>query len=520
MGGLAYFIQLGGQMAEKLNPNPRTMITLFSYGGIHAPTHQCMMRDLCVASKVLGIRDVVNALEQEGKITLDEHHKYKQTANGAWDVGVYLPPEDALIERSRSRLVETFLKETDAEILVMIDHDLDWVGPSANYEGDLLHIARQAAATKGIVGAVVSKKTFSDGVACMWKETGTHYIGQDAQKELEEVYCVGAAFTAFHRDVVQAVYDSEEYCEPGFRPVFQTMRVRHPWNEQNILHLSEDWAFCFRARDLGFKTYVALKPFVTHWGKYGYNIKSAQRKDLVPQISEEKKISELTISCLHATRGRPDRALAVWELWKNRSSGKINLEYIFSVDHDDKPSLESDICLCKNAQWDTVIGHSRGNVDAYNRAARHSTGQILIQIHDDLEPPQDWDIILAGKLDWSKPQVLKVDDGNPVNAHKSWLLTVMIGTRKWFEQCGYFMHPDYISVYNDDDMSCKAAVSGVIVDGTEFTFRHHWGGNNADDTYRHNYRPAAWELGQELFKRRCADGWPNFRPSIFLQDNE
>jgi hypothetical protein len=67
------------------------------------------------------------------------------------------------------------------------------------------------------------------------------------------------------------------------------------------LHLSEDWAFCERAKQAGFK--VLLDPTIrlTHWGTYGYTLEDAvraARPKLMPimmRMSEGPKGMEISV---------------------------------------------------------------------------------------------------------------------------------------------------------------------------------------------------------------------------------
>jgi hypothetical protein len=158
-----------------------------------------------------------------------------------------------------------------------------------------------------------------------------------------------------------------------------------------------------------------------------------------------------------------------------------------------------------------VERNNRGNVDAYNYAAYHSSADsdVLVQVQDDVEPPEAWDAELDQRLDPSAAQVLHVADGLPPEVNdKPWLMAHTIGTRKWFKQCGYFWHPDYVSVYCDDDFSKSAAIHGEIVDALDLEFTHKWQGKDHDETQRRSYSKENWKLGKEVFERRNKEGFP------------
>jgi len=515
------------QMNANTTGGPKTMVAVFAYGGVWPMTMVSVVRDLCRAATAMGVVS-----------HRDEAARVGYTATGPakdmrpWQVSLSIPHGDALIDRARSICARDFLK-TDNEVLLMIDHDLEWTGADADYEGDLLHLARLAAQTKGIVGGVVSKRTRGEGVATLFKKEQTLNMGAP---ETIEAHYVGSAFTAYHRDVVQAVSDSMIEMQPGFKPTFLPCVVDHPVGNAK-LHLSEDWAFCHRASHLGFPVHVSTRPIVGHWGHYKYTVTAdsesaeatAQREaadnppdnfPAVPRdnVSHETNAAPLTISLLHATRGRPAKARAAYDAWMSRASGAHNLEYILSVDVDDKQMVtpKGNELKLIDESWPTTVnvigGESRpGPVDAYNRALYASTGDIIVQVHDDIIPPKDWDAAVVEAFgDTSRPALLHVDDGtgDKVNPDKPDLLTILVGTRAWFEGAGFFYHPSYPSVYCDDDITAMAQRLDAIIDAMHIRFNHAWEGAASDNTYRRAYQKANWAAGEKAFAARKSAGFP------------
>jgi hypothetical protein len=499
---------------------PKTVITLFAYGGVHSMATFCLVRDLQKAAFVAGRATRANeTLTASGMPALASF----------WETRFAPAPQDALVGRARAVAAQRFLKETDADVLLTIDHDLAWCGPSADYEGDLLHLARQCAETRSIVGAAVSKKVLGQGIASMFKRQGEFPIGM--QPALEEVWYLGGAFTAYHRDVLQKVYDASVDCAPGFRPIYLECIVPHPMAPKVKLHLSEDWAICHYARQLGCESYLSLRPLIVHYGEYGFQVV----RDSVPQDGanapapappepqqhyEAMRKSEpatavagpsagvrpaTTISLLHASRGRPELATAAIGLWRARAAHPEALEYIVSVDTDD-PTM-ADWKAPEGVQ--VVCGESRGNVDAYNRAFAKSTGAVCLQVHDDLEPPPGWDDqVLAAIGDTSQPVALHVDDGCTCNPSKPWLMTLAIGTRAFFTRLGGLFYPAFTSLFCDDDMTQFAEKHGYRREAKHIKFVHHWGGPDRDETQQRSYSQRNWQEGERLFKQREAAGFP------------
>jgi hypothetical protein len=89
------------------------------------------------------------------------------------------------------------------------------------------------------------------------------------------------------------------------------------------------------------------------------------------------------ISLLHATRGRPLQAAQNMNLWITRASKPESVEHIFAVDSDDESAalLQRFAGVCQ--------GPDGFSVCAWNLAAQHSTGDILVQFSDDFETTAD-----------------------------------------------------------------------------------------------------------------------------------
>lgn len=480
---------------------PSTAIALFSYGGVVPATSMCWGRDITHAARMNAKLEVTMDLIRAGQPV--------QYDGIVWPVTNVATGQDALIGRARSRVATEFLKHRKHAVLVMLDHDITWQGASDGYEGDIAHLARLAAEHQAIVGAIISKKVRGEGVASMIdSRNGINItIGKPG---LIDSPNVGSGMTAYPRVVLQAIFDKlGGEIPPGFCPMFMESVVDHPLHPQERLHVSEDWIVCNMANRLGYKSYLATRPVTGHVGEYCYTVLG----DAYPadMVEIDKDTAELPppqparISLLHATRCRPQAAQDAHDIWSARASGAHPIEYIYSVDDDDT----------ETSAWGlyggaVVRGASRGNVDAYNRAAYASSGDILIQVHDDVEPPQDWDRLIAAKLDISKPQVLHVDDGLPDSVNKNpHLLPVMVCTRAWAQKLGGLWFPDYVSVFCDNDAGEKAYAEGCVVDGKDIVLRHHWQGAHRDETQIRSYSPDNWRVGKELFEQRRAAGFPD-----------
>jgi len=197
------------------------------------------------------------------------------------------------------------------------------------------------------------------------------------------------------------------------------------------------------------------------------------------------------ISLLHATRGRPLAAVQCMALWLSRADRPERIEHIFAVEADDKTAtlLQRFGGVCQEDK-----GYSVG---AWNLAAKHATGDILLQLSDDWEPPPGWDAAIEAKLDVSKPQVLKIHDGYRQDS----LMCMAILTRPYYEQHGLF-DSRYRNVYSDADFTARAKKANAIVEGNLTIVHHHpffEHGRELDGTYLRGNDSAEYERAKEIY---------------------
>jgi hypothetical protein len=208
-------------------------------------------------------------------------------------------------------------------------------------------------------------------------------------------------------------------------------------------------------------------------------------------------------SLCHATARIPG-----WEdaarAWMENCDVQSRFEYILCTDAGSKtPDL-----------WPTfkhVINHGRKcAVDGWNAAAKASTGKFLITVADDWFPIPHWDTELLKVIpDLDKEYVVWLATGGNPN-----LMTFSCLTRKYYERYGYIFYPEYIGMYADNDFTDCALKDGVVIDCRETlpVFEHlhpAYGTAQWDKVYRWQHRSEAFDVGEQVFKRRIES---NFEP--------
>ena len=164
---------------------------------------------------------------------------------------------DALVSRARSILASQMLG-TDAEVLISIDADIIF------QSGAITRVCEKALETGHIIGGLYTTRGSEIRIA-LKVPAGRHQFPTD---ELIEAEYVNTGFMAVPRKVFEDVAEDLErvhladdwMCKGGWWPFY--MPFVH-----NGLYLSEDWAFCQRAADHGYKCYVDNSIVLGHLGR-------------------------------------------------------------------------------------------------------------------------------------------------------------------------------------------------------------------------------------------------------------
>lgn len=211
-------------------------------------------------------------------------------------------------------------------------------------------------------------------------------------------------------------------------------------------------------------------------------------------------------SLLHATRGRPEKAIETRANFMAAALNPLCIEHIFAIDEDDKESLEK-----LKYYRHVVVKEPRGCVKAWNAAAAESSGHVLVQLSDDWMPCQHFDEFMwlmlneaaekkGGTIE-TTPLVLAISDGH----RKDGLLCMAICTRARYTHQGHLFSPEYFGVFSDTEFSVRAYADGCVVDARHIILEHehpYWTGKPMDETYTRQNAPERYSEGRAIFNSR------------------
>lgn len=214
------------------------------------------------------------------------------------------------------------------------------------------------------------------------------------------------------------------------------------------------------------------------------------------------------ISIIHATYGRPKKALSARRMWLERAVNPDRIQHVFCINPQDYAEING-----RHGGAKIVVADFHGSAPAWSAGLLLADGKLLIQASDDTEPPQEWDLDLCKRLEWEAgpdwtniPVFAAVSDG--YRLARGELCTMAIMTRAYADQKGDFVHPGYRSVFSDDENYYRAkrdARDGKVklIEARDLVFlhRHHCHDPSVPDdaTYRRGNSPESYAIGSKLF---------------------
>ena len=216
------------------------------------------------------------------------------------------------------------------------------------------------------------------------------------------------------------------------------------------------------------------------------------------------------ISLLHPSRGRAQKSFNNAKEWMDMAGCKTEL--ILSIDDND-PAKEEYKKLYEDSfpyQEETFfcIDDNSCLVEATNKAARVSEGDILVYLSDDFKCYPNWGIDVMKEFEGeTRPLLIKVDDC--LQKFDIAVLTIPMMNRVLYNMLGYFFHPEYKSMSVDEDLfwTCQSINAIKMCPHLKFSHEHCSVGKcENDETYKRS--AANWDQGREVFTRRKLAGFP------------
>lgn len=204
----------------------------------------------------------------------------------------------------------------------------------------------------------------------------------------------------------------------------------------------------------------------------------------------------MKFSLIHPSRSRAIKSYNRLCNWVRHYSGEAkDLEIIVSLDEDDPElALYTERYLPK----DRIINPNKSSVQAINKAAEKSTGQILIVASDDSELPPSWNRIILDAVGGKSDYLLRVSDGIQKR-----ICTLPIMDRAYYNRFGYIYYPEYSHNWCDTELTEVAYQLGRIIVRNDIVFRHlHPEVTKEEKDYVYLKNDVTHSTGREIYKQR------------------
>lgn len=195
--------------------------------------------------------------------------------------GIMYGPQvgDALVERARGISATHFLRTTDADVHLSIDSDI--IGFTVEDTLKLCELAEEY----GIVGGAYVCRSANRTFPASYYEANVRVLHAFDHTPVAVKWCA-TGFLAVHRRVFERLAEDCRLLHPSqpwaFYNFYQPFEYEDEDTREPIL-LSEDYAFCQRAKEAGFQCYIDPAVRLGHLGSYTYRLEDTAQPPIEAQ---------------------------------------------------------------------------------------------------------------------------------------------------------------------------------------------------------------------------------------------
>lgn len=209
------------------------------------------------------------------------------------------------------------------------------------------------------------------------------------------------------------------------------------------------------------------------------------------------------------TRKRPDIFFNTFDLYYRWLSGKHDVQFNITMDYDDETMNNETIWkrldAYKNVKY--CYGYSKSKIEAVNANLEDEIFDILILASDDMIPvTQGYDDVVCNDMQQHFPELdgsLFYNDGRVGNT----TCTLSIMSYKLYKRFGYIYHPDYLSLWCDNEYTDVAKGWGKMVYIDRMIIKHGWENiTHHDPLFQHNQK--FYDRDQIVYNTRRERGFP------------
>ena len=210
------------------------------------------------------------------------------------------------------------------------------------------------------------------------------------------------------------------------------------------------------------------------------------------------------------SRNRPEKFKHVLEKSINFLSGNHDVRFVITLDEDDptmhNKKMKTYLKRIRKKGTDLVYyyGNSKSKVEACNANLENEKADVLLLLSDDMVPCfKGYDDLIFQGMKQSFPDMngaIKFYDG--LRKQEDILMTLPVLGWKLYEAIGYVYHPDYTSLYCDNEMTMVCIMLNKLVSSPLCIFRHEWTPQPFDELHARNENPEMYRKDEAIFEKR------------------
>jgi hypothetical protein len=209
------------------------------------------------------------------------------------------------------------------------------------------------------------------------------------------------------------------------------------------------------------------------------------------------------------TRNRWKTFRETLDLYYSKLSGKHEVEFLITMDVDDVHMNIPDVWNYLDAQKNLTYcyGQSRSKVEAINANMKDQQFDIVLLASDDMRPVMDgYDDVIIRNMEQHFPDldgVLHFNDGRVGDA----LNTLCILGKKYFDRFNFIYHPDYTSLWCDNEFHEVSRRLGKTVYVPDVIIHHAWIDATGHDSL-HRRNEGYYKEDEKIYRIRYDHNFP------------
>lgn len=213
----------------------------------------------------------------------------------------------------------------------------------------------------------------------------------------------------------------------------------------------------------------------------------------------------------YPTRSRPELFKKILSEYVSKLSGKYNVKFIVSMDTNDNTCNNDRIRnfldnIKQKTNLEYYYGNSKNKIDACNRDIPSDGWKVCVLVSDDMTPRiHGYDRVIMEDMNRHFPNLdgaLNYNCGGHAYPH---VMVLSIIGNPYYKRFNYIYHPEYTSLFCDEEQTVVARSLNKIVDIDNKIITHDWN-DVKDDLRKHTEK--FYQADKVIFESRKQKGFP------------